>query len=224
MRGEFLIFGHRGSPRRHPENTTDSFEAAIAAGADGFETDLRLLSDHTAVLFHDHELAGVAIETLTAGEVAGRGAKIQLVSDLARFAGRTKMILEVKRGGWEELLLSCIEGWPDVVVTSFDHSTVAELLRRKPSLEVGITIHDSMIDVATYASRIGAQWVYPQYRFVDAAMVESLMTCGIRVVPWAPNRVAEWEWLRQIGCAGVITDVPEEAIAWRAAWPALHQD
>ena len=56
MAERFLIFGHRGSPNRQPENTMASFEEAVRSGADGFETDLRLLSDGVAVLYHDDEL------------------------------------------------------------------------------------------------------------------------------------------------------------------------
>ena len=75
----FLIFGHRGSPRRFPENTAASFEEALRSGADGFETDLRLLADNTAVLFHDHEINDADVETLSRADVRasarrGRGA------------------------------------------------------------------------------------------------------------------------------------------------------
>src|SRR6185295_7943686 len=112
----FLVFGHRGSPKRFPENTVASFAEALRAGADGFETDLRLLSDKTAILFHDDEHDDVAIESLTV-ETAGSYTR---VSELAQFAGRTTMILEVKRSKWEDILCSEIGAWPDIVVASFD--------------------------------------------------------------------------------------------------------
>jgi glycerophosphoryl diester phosphodiesterase len=214
MRGDFLIFGHRGSPRDHAENTVDSFEAALASGADGFETDLRLLSDGTPVLFHDDDLDDAPIESLSAMDVDGR-AVVQRVADLARFAGRARMILEVKRGRWESLVLSSVAGWPDVVIASFDHTAIAEIRRQRPDAEVGITIHGSLVDVASYAASLQVQWVYPNYRFVDEAMVVSLHARGIRVVPWTPNRAAEWDHLRRIGCDGMITDLPGEAVAWR---------
>jgi glycerophosphoryl diester phosphodiesterase len=216
MRGEFLIFGHRGSPRRHAENTVDSFEAALASGADGFETDLRLLSDRTAVLFHDDDLDDAPIESLSAPEVDGRGVPVQRVADLARFAGRARMILEVKRGRWEAQVLASVAGWPDVVIASFDHTAIAEIKRQAPEAELGITIHGSLVDVADYAARLGVQWVYPNYRFVDEAMVRSLHERGIGVVPWTPNRVSDWDRLRSLGCDGIITDLPAEAVAWRA--------
>ena len=94
----FLIFGHRGSPRRFPENTAASFEEALRSGADGFETDLRLLADNTAVLFHDHEINDADVETLSRADV-----RADLLDTLASFAGRCTMVLEVKRSKLSEL-------------------------------------------------------------------------------------------------------------------------
>jgi glycerophosphoryl diester phosphodiesterase len=46
-------------------------------------------------------------------------------------------------------------------------------------------------------------------------MVSALHEHGIRVVPWTANRVRDWQRLREVGCDGVITDFPAEAVAWR---------
>jgi glycerophosphoryl diester phosphodiesterase len=97
MADPFLILGHRGSPKRYPENSIASFDETLRAGADGFETDLRLLFDRTAVLYHDDDLDEAEIESLTYTQCAERGHVIARLSDLERYAGRAKMILEVKR-------------------------------------------------------------------------------------------------------------------------------
>lgn len=207
----FLVFGHRGSPKRFPENTVASFEEALRAGADGFETDLRLLSDKTAILFHDDERNDVAIESLTI-ETAGHSTR---VSELAQFAGRTTMILEVKRSKWEDILCSEIGAWPDVVVASFDHTTIAELARRNVKFALGLTIFGAIVDVASYAASLHATWVFPAFRYVDREVVESLHARDIKVVPWTVNRAGDWERLRDVGCDGVITDYPAEAVAWK---------
>ena len=34
-------------------------------------------------------------------------------------------------------------------------------------------------------------------------------------MPWTANRRHEWERLRELGCDGVITDYPAEAVEWR---------
>ena len=215
MAGDFLILGHRGSPKRFPENTIASFEDALRAGADGFETDLRLLFDRTAVLYHDDELREDEVESLTFTQCAERGAMVDRLSDLTRFAGRAMMVLEVKRARWEETLIEHVQAWPNAVISSFDHSVVTALRRRDVEIPLGITFHGYIVDVASYAARIGATWAFPNYRFVDEEMVRTLHAEGIRVVPWTANRKHEWQRLRELECDGVITDDPEEAVAWR---------
>jgi len=208
----FLIFGHRGAPSRFAENTVESFEEALRAGADGFETDLRLLSDRTAILFHDDELNEQAIESLTSQSFE----HITRVSDLAQFAGRATMVLEVKRSKWEDILCSAIGDWPDIVVASFDHSTIAELARRNVKFALGLTIFGRIADCAAYASRLGASWIFPAWRYVDRELVDEAHARNIKVVPWTPNRERDWTSLREMGCDGVITDFPAEAVKWRS--------
>lgn len=215
MTQPFLIFGHRGSPRRHPENTLASFDEALRAGADGFETDLRILADKTAVLFHDDELKEDEIESLSFEECTTRGAQLVRLKDLARYAGRTTMVLEIKRSKWEDALLAEIGKWPNIIVASFDHSTIADLTRRRVSFPLGITMYGYLVKIADYAAATGATWCFPGYHYVDAEMVRSLHDRGIKVVPYTPNRPREWQRLRDLGCDGVITDLPHEAVEWR---------
>ncbi len=210
-----LIFGHRGSPKRFPENTLASFDAALREGADGFETDLRLLSDRTAVLYHDDLYGDDDIESLSSIELAGKGAVIQDLTDLEAYAAKTTMILEVKRAGWEDILLEHVGSWPNVIVASFDHAGIVELARRDAPFPLGLTFHGSIVGIASYASRIGATWCFPNHHYVDEEMVASLHGAGILVVPWTPNRTRDWDRLREIGCDGIITDYPREAVAWR---------
>src|SRR5512142_1002907 len=180
----FLIFGHRGSPRRFPENTIASFDEALRAGADGFETDLRLLSDNTAILYHDDELDDAEIESLGAADLAAKGRVVQKVSDLAAYAGRTTMVLEVKRSKWEDALLGMVAGWKNVVIASFDHSVILELHRRRVDMPLGLTTFGWLADVAEYATKLGATWYFPGYRYIDAPSVAALHERGVKVVPW----------------------------------------
>lgn len=48
-----MVAGHRGDSANVPENTMTAFRAAIAAGADMIETDVRLTKDGVPVLIHD---------------------------------------------------------------------------------------------------------------------------------------------------------------------------
>lgn len=111
------VFGHRGAAALAPENTLEAVDAALAAGADGFECDVRRTRDGRLVLMHD---ASVDRTTDGTGRVAdltleqirgldGRGpfraapprprAAVPTVEEvLDRAAGRCTVILEVKGG------------------------------------------------------------------------------------------------------------------------------
>src|SRR5271170_4708859 len=50
---QIIVISHRGEHLAHPENTLPAFQAAIEAGADFFELDVRTTSDGKLVLMHD---------------------------------------------------------------------------------------------------------------------------------------------------------------------------
>jgi glycerophosphoryl diester phosphodiesterase len=50
---QVAVIAHRGEHRAHPENTLPAFQAAIDAGADFFELDVRTTADGHLVLMHD---------------------------------------------------------------------------------------------------------------------------------------------------------------------------
>jgi glycerophosphoryl diester phosphodiesterase len=54
--GKIVVISHRGEHLHHPENTMAAFQAAIDAGADFFELDVRTTSDGKFVIMHDETL------------------------------------------------------------------------------------------------------------------------------------------------------------------------
>lgn len=53
---KIVVIAHRGEHLHHPENTMPAFQAAIDAGADYFELDVRTTSDGKFVIMHDNTL------------------------------------------------------------------------------------------------------------------------------------------------------------------------
>ena len=53
---QVAVISHRGEHLAHPENTLPAFQAAIDAGADFFELDVRTTSDGRLVLMHDSKV------------------------------------------------------------------------------------------------------------------------------------------------------------------------
>ncbi len=54
------LFGHRGSPADHPENTLASFQACLEKGIDGIELDVQQCKSGQLVVFHDWDLVRLA--------------------------------------------------------------------------------------------------------------------------------------------------------------------
>jgi len=82
----FVVIAHRGEHRAHPENTLPAFQAAIDAGADFFELDVRTTSDGHLVLMHDR-----AVDRTTNGSGAVREITFDQIRALdagARFSPR----------------------------------------------------------------------------------------------------------------------------------------
>lgn len=56
----FTIFGHRGSPATHPENSLEGFRHALSVGAHALELDVHVTRDGHVVVMHDDDGARVA--------------------------------------------------------------------------------------------------------------------------------------------------------------------
>jgi len=71
-----LVFAHRGGRALGPENTIATFDAGLAAGADGLELDVHLSADDILVVHHDATLdrtttASGPLARYTAAELVG---------------------------------------------------------------------------------------------------------------------------------------------------------
>ncbi|MBM3547654.1 MAG: hypothetical protein FJX54_11935 [Alphaproteobacteria bacterium] len=102
-----LVIAHRGFSAGYPENSLAAFEAAIAAGADAIETDVRLSRDGLPVCSHDADLKrlfgrGDRIDTLDAAELE-RGGILGLTTVLMAARGRCRAVLDLKLTGEAEL-------------------------------------------------------------------------------------------------------------------------
>ena len=105
-----LVVAHRGASARCPENTLEAFDAAVSAGADVVELDVRLTADGVPVVLHDYDLSrtteGVGVvHELTLTELkrldasGGRGPRAEIPTlreSLELLAGRALIDVELK--------------------------------------------------------------------------------------------------------------------------------
>lgn len=95
------VIAHRGEHLHHPENTIAAFQAAVDAGADYFELDVRTTADRQLVLMHD---STVDRTTKGKGEVARmtleqlRALGVPTFDEALQFArGRIGVYIDSKR-------------------------------------------------------------------------------------------------------------------------------
>jgi glycerophosphoryl diester phosphodiesterase len=199
-----LVCAHRGASADHADNSVAAFEAAIAAGADLIETDVRRAADGTLVCAHDPVETGetyVPVETLLA---------------LAR--GRIGLDLEIKEEGVEADLLQLLR--PEdraarLVVTSFLPGALAACRRLDPALDLGLLIEaPAPIAPARLARSCGANFLCPDLAAIDHPVREAARLLDRRLAVWTVNEPEDIATLaRDRDVFMITTDVPALARA-----------
>ena len=190
------VVAHRGDSAHVPENTIEAFEAAIGAGAEVVEFDVRITADGAAVVMHD---AGVErttdgsglVRSLTLAEVrrlrirlpGGGAAGVPTLEETLRvLAGRAAADIEIKnvpgdadfdptREDAVEATIAALDAAAfvgPVIVSSFNPLSIAHSRQIAPEVPTGLLTDPSVdADAAlTFAGNEGHAWVLPFARRV----------------------------------------------------------
>lgn len=186
-----VVVAHRGASVEQPENTIEAFEAAIGAGADAVEFDVRLTSDGHAVVLHDPDVSrttdGIGlVSSMTLGEVrrlkiqlpGGGAARVPTVEEaLACLSGRAAADVELKNAwdepGYAPTGTPALEATLDeldragfvgpVLLSSFDDVTMRRSRSRRPDVPTGL-LTGATAEAASAlraAAADGHPWVLP---------------------------------------------------------------
>lgn len=186
-----LVVAHRGASVEQPENTIEAFEAAIDAGADAVEFDVRMTKDGVAVVMHDPDVsrttAGTGlVSSMTLEEVrrlrielpAGGAAGVPTLEEaLECLAGRAAADIEIKNlpgePGFEPDRERAVEATHDaldavgfsgqVIVSSFNPGSIAHSRVLRPDVPTGL-LTDFDVSGAEALTRAQADehpWVLP---------------------------------------------------------------
>lgn len=229
-----LTIAHRGDPVAAPENTLPAFEAALRAGIQVLELDLRFSADGHAVLIHDetvdrttngsglvseHTLA--ELQQLDAGSWYGSGWAGTSIPTFEQFlpllqGSRARALIELK-GVWSAATLRPVvtaiyrAGVQDrVVLGSFEASTVLALARDAPLLQRAVIVRRLPDDPVALARALGAATVVTSLRSfqVDPVAAERLRAAGITVIVYTLNRADLWQQAVDLRVDAVVTDAP----------------
>ncbi|BEP18556.1 glycerophosphodiester phosphodiesterase family protein [Pyrofollis japonicus] len=147
------ILGHRGYPRRYPENTVASFLGAIVYGADGVELDVWLTSDNEVVVVHDRDLKRVAgvdkdVKTSSVSELksihVGMGQVVPTLREVLEAIPRGyEIFIEVKDvdAALPSLkIVNELQRREDVVIISFNVDVLEIIRSNDKGIRLGINI------------------------------------------------------------------------------------
>jgi len=238
-----LVSAHRGGAGddHSLENTLEAIEAAIEAGVDFVEFDVRLTADGRPVLFHDDEHVGEdeqrSISNHAYHEIAG-GSLVELDTVLAAIAGKVGAHVDLKVRGDEVALVSHIVGVlgvGNVIITTAEDASVREIRRwsrtHAPGLLVGLSsspwAHDgrfvprwrSQVSAAFPRSRVwlsGANLVVSHKLIARLWLKTYARRRGLELVVWTVDDPRELErWMYDPDAWIVTTNYPERAMAAR---------
>jgi glycerophosphoryl diester phosphodiesterase len=227
------VLGHRGSRDPGPENSVAAVDAALAAGADGVEIDVRRSADGELVVVHDARLprlGGRAVLRRSTAELGARGVPT-LHDVLDVWAGRGRIIIEIKnqpgqpdfdapRERTAQVLVEVLRArgltGPDagVTVSSFDWFAIERV--RAAGLEVPtgfLTMPRMAVSGGlAYVRSAGHRELHAHTSAVLAApnAAELAHRAGVRLVTWTVTSDRAALRLRDAGVDAVICDAPAD--------------
>ncbi len=223
-----LLLGHRGTPRLHPENSLIGFQAALDAGLDGIETDVRRLGDGGLVICHDPHLKdGRKLGTLSRAELPDH---VPLLPEVLAWAAQTGAYLNIeikpelgKGDGRVEETLDLIRAYglaKQVLVSSFSPLQLLAALQHAPQIERGFLYHRPYVIggcalVPPIARRLRVAALHPHFSLVTPEVMDTARQEGWRVNTWTVNDAGEGRRLLDLGVSALIGDVPEVLLAAR---------
>ncbi|WP_438444913.1 glycerophosphodiester phosphodiesterase [Gorillibacterium sp. sgz5001074] len=234
-----LVYAHRGASGDAPENTMAAFRLALEQGAEGIELDVQMTADGLLAVIHDETLDRTTdrkgwVGDLTYDEIrradasfrfpAYKGEPVPLLSQVLELLVPTSLELniELKNGirlydGMEEAAVRLVREYgleQRVVFSSFNHYSVAKLVRLAPEIESGILYEAGLYRPWDYASTVGARALHPYLYSINRELTDAAHEAGLKVRPWTANSEQEWAALTAAGVDAIITNYPARLLAF----------
>lgn len=202
-----LLLGHRGLrlPNGPRENTFAAYDGALNSGCDGFELDVRLTADGSAVVCHDAYYQGIEVARATAAQLGD----LPLLQDVVdRFRQRSFLDIELKVEGLEGKLRTSLGGVDEgILVSSFLPQVLRQLSMGSAPFPLGL-ICDSVEELALWQELPIASLI-PQHKLVNKELIDQLHAAGKEIFVWTVNRPEDMKRLAEWGSDGIISDNPE---------------
>lgn len=156
------IIGHRGAAGEALEDTAASIKAALRAGVDAVEVDVRKTKDNQLVLCHDDNLLRISgqdskVKDLTLKQLRDikliDGSSVITLEEALELVGGTTIIIELKDAGCVRLLGRLLKNFPSsrVFVASFLINELVLARDLYPNLKILVLEHTRPFDIVHLA-------------------------------------------------------------------------
>lgn len=202
-----------------------AFKAAIDAGADGIEFDVRLSRDgvpvviHDATLYRTHDLR-VRVGDMTSHELTNVDVpSLQQLFDLFR-SNNLILYLEMKDTQTESVEACCrlVEEYKfkdRVVFECFEHAALEVVKNIDRNLKTAPLFQPPSSFILKRAQAAGASEIALHHRLTNKRLVEKARLANLKVVTWTVDDPAWVSRARQHGIHALITNNPSALIAAR---------
>ena len=212
------ILAHRGASGYATENSLEALREARRRGADGVELDVHPSADGAFIVHHDSELAGAGpIAGLTLDRIKSRvlpnGETIPTLAEALAASAGLEVWVELKAlgAGLDEAFLQALggPGPAPIGVHSFDHRIVARLGNRMPGLRRGVLSVSYPVDPIIQMRDAGAQFLWQEWRSIDAELVHEVHRMGGEVIAWTVPDAGAARRLADLGVDALCGNYPD---------------
>jgi glycerophosphoryl diester phosphodiesterase len=210
-----------------PENTLAAFEAAIQAGADGIEFDVRLTRDGAPVIIHDQTLYrthgvrrrvdDMSLDELNKLDVPSLEQVFQLFQ-----ANKLMLYLEMK-DRQIQIAEACCRlvreyGLKDrVIFECFEHSVLQNVKQIDPTFKTAPLFQPPAAFILKKALAAEADEIALHHRLTNKRLVQNARDAGLKVATWTVDDPAWVKYAKETGIEALITNNPAVLLAARDA-------
>jgi len=223
-----LVFGHRGAPSIRPENTIDSFKAALAHNVDGIELDIQLTSDGEIIVYHDFEIldhnnVSHLISKLSFSQIQQMCPKFKIPNfeEVCQIFPQEKFFnIEIKSKNLNNnyiiqktiQLIQQYKLMEHVIISSFNPFVLLQLKRYAPSIRRGLLWTGNNSEgwfVTRYSSKYIAPYSFhANIDYINNKMVNWALKNKIKLFYYTINTKAELDKAQQFRANGIFSDYP----------------
>jgi glycerophosphoryl diester phosphodiesterase len=216
-----LAIAHRGDPIAERENTLAAFSAAVAAGADVIELDVRCTADDAAVVVHDptlERLWGVArpVADVTAGDVRELGIP-DLAEALAAIPEHVQVMVDYEEWAVAEPALDAVlaaDALERCIFSGGCHDGHRAIRERAAAARIALTWTDDVPCPDALLDEVGPEYWNPSGNVLGRHpdQIERMHARGTLVSVWTIDRRDDMQFFLDLGVDAVITNRVAELV------------